>query len=150
MADDPLTAIVSLLEREHGINRGKLSPSSRLLHDLRVDGDDAIELIQEIRKRFGTDFTALEGRWSQHFRAEGGSYSNLGVWVVCFTIIFLVLSMLNVQPIVVMVFSLVLSFFCARYANRFLLEREMHPVTISELANAVRRGAWSRETKIDS
>ena len=145
MADDPVVAITSLLERDYGIARSKLSPSTRVLHDLRIDGDDAVELIQWIKGRFGTDFACLEQQWPSYFNPEGMTLRSafIGVLSIMVAGVFgMILAPSPVPHFAAVALSLGSSLVCAWALHLFLPRREVRPVTIGQLAEAVRCGAW--------
>jgi len=48
-----------------------LTPSSRLLHDLGIDADDAEEVLAAFGKRFGVDLAAFP--FQRHFGSEVGA-----------------------------------------------------------------------------
>ena len=54
-----------------------LTPSSRLLHDLGIDADDAEEVLAGFGKRFGVDFSAFP--FQRYFGSELGAG---GRWAV--------------------------------------------------------------------
>ena len=68
--------VMEMLAQERGLPRNKIEPSSRLLQDLRIDGDDAVDFFISLQDRFGTDLSALQERWSEHFGPEGFSCLN--------------------------------------------------------------------------
>jgi hypothetical protein len=150
--DDPIDAIMSILETEHARQRTKMSPSSRILFDLGVDGDDAAALLESINKRFGTDFTHIYQHWTGYFGNEG--------LPVGFLLIGLALS-LTVTAMVVAInpwlhlpdwllpwlsIALVLSLYFG--IGSLLARRQTYPVTIADLADAVRSGSWPAEKRI--
>lgn len=69
--------VIGLLAEERGLPRDKLQLSARLLQDLGMDGDDAVDFFLSIHERFGTDLTHLQEHWSEHFGPEGFSCLNL-------------------------------------------------------------------------
>ena len=62
---------MDLLHRRFAIDRLRLRPDARLLTDLGVDGDDAVEFFKEIQRRHGTDLTTLRQGWARYFGREG-------------------------------------------------------------------------------
>lgn len=48
-----------------------LVPSTRLLHDLGIDGDDAVEILTDFSKRFGMDLSSFP--FQRYFGSELGS-----------------------------------------------------------------------------
>lgn len=63
--------VLDMLARERGLLLARLTPSSRLLEDLGMNGDDAVDFFSEIQTKFGTDLTPLQANWSNHFGPEG-------------------------------------------------------------------------------
>lgn len=60
--------IIRLNARKTGLQLEEVTPSSRLVHDLRIDGDDAEELLTEYSEAFDVDLTGLN--FGSHFRSE--------------------------------------------------------------------------------
>ena len=60
--------VVSVLARRARLNESDLADSSRLVEDLSLDGDDAIDAILEISKEAGVDLTGFDA--SLYFRPE--------------------------------------------------------------------------------
>lgn len=67
---DIATEIIARLARKCGLPREKMRPSDRLLQDIGLDGDDAVDFFVSLQEGFGTDLTQLREHWSEHFRAE--------------------------------------------------------------------------------
>jgi len=61
--------LVEFVSSELRIGSDRLQPTTRLLHDLGVDGDDGSELIEAFGRRFAVDLSAFEP--ARHFGAEG-------------------------------------------------------------------------------
>jgi len=57
--------VIDLLAHERGLTRDKFNPSDRLLHDLGMDGDDAVDFFNSVHERFGTDLTHRRARRSE-------------------------------------------------------------------------------------
>lgn len=64
-------SILAFVARETGRNPKRLALNSRLVHDLGVDGDDAVELFEKFGEKYGVDLTALFQNWDHHFAPEG-------------------------------------------------------------------------------
>lgn len=62
--------VVEMLANERGLSPDKIEPSSRLLQDLGMDGDDAVDFFISLQERFRTDLSALHEVWSDHFGPE--------------------------------------------------------------------------------
>jgi len=51
-----------------GVPKERLSPSTRLLHDLWLDGDDAADLLKDFSQQFAVDMAGIDFR--RHFGSE--------------------------------------------------------------------------------
>jgi hypothetical protein len=117
------------------------------LHDLRIDGDDAVELFQAVHARFGTDLTHLEERWRTHFGPEG-----FPLWVSLLAVVtgasvaILVGNWAGdiaaavagaITAIAVMVSS-------NGIACKLGLVKALAPVTVADVVQAVEAGSWPR------
>jgi acyl carrier protein len=60
--------IISVLVRRSGLKRNQISDSSRLVQDLELDGDDAIDALLEISKHYSLDIADFDA--SLYFRSE--------------------------------------------------------------------------------
>jgi acyl carrier protein len=58
------------LSEQIRVSPQQIEPTTRLLHDLGIDGDDADEVLSDFGKRFGVDFSALA--FQRHFGSELG------------------------------------------------------------------------------
>ena len=73
---DYQSEVIDLLAHERGLPREKVQLSDRLLQDLGMDGDDAVDFFHSLHERFDTDLTHLHEHWSEHFGPEGFSCWN--------------------------------------------------------------------------
>lgn len=62
------SVVLEILSRRTGLERASISPEARLLQDLKLDGDDAVDAILEIAKRCQMDVSKF--RAEQYFRSE--------------------------------------------------------------------------------
>lgn len=60
--------VVSVLARRSGLERSQISADSRLVQDLKLDGDDAIDALLEISKQFDIEISSFDS--SLYFRPE--------------------------------------------------------------------------------
>jgi acyl carrier protein len=75
--------VVKLVAEQRGLAPQKVALNSRLLHDLGMDGDDAVEFFEEFEKRYGADLAPLYRHWHRHFGPEGcGSPTSLLVMLL--------------------------------------------------------------------
>jgi len=70
MSDSASAHIFRSLSRKTGLSEDKIEPSSELLANLGLDGDDAAEFFEDLSRHFGTDLSALQKEWSRYFRPE--------------------------------------------------------------------------------
>ena len=56
-----------------GLQPNAITSTSRLLHDLKIDGDDAEELLTEYSDAFQVDMTGFN--FCEHFRSEPNLFS---------------------------------------------------------------------------
>lgn len=80
------TQIKQLLAQQ-GVRKEHLSFTSRLRHNLGLEGDDAVEFFSTLATRFGTDLTVLEEDWSSYFGPDGLSIEPVAVIAACVAII---------------------------------------------------------------
>lgn len=55
---DLQSEVIDLVAHERGLPPDKVNLSDRLLQDLGIDGDDAVDFFISVRDRFGTDLLA--------------------------------------------------------------------------------------------
>jgi acyl carrier protein len=60
--------VVAFVVRQVGCNPERVTPQSRILEDLGVDGTDAADLMDEFGKKFGVDLATFQ--FSRHFGPE--------------------------------------------------------------------------------
>jgi hypothetical protein len=59
MADETAEELEAIIRRLT-LSRRAIEPTTRLWHDLRISGDDASELLEDIHRQFGTNFFDFE------------------------------------------------------------------------------------------
>jgi hypothetical protein len=124
MPDDneAFVAITTFLRERYVSKTDVLRPSSTLFGDLHLWGDDAAELFERLRDRFGVDISEFE--YDRHFLPE--AYS-------CLELLFL--------PIVVL-----LRLWRRHVASGTPEDSEgFIPITVQQLAEAVRMRRWPGE-----
>jgi uncharacterized protein DUF1493 len=67
--------VFDFVAQERRMKREKLNLSDRLLVDLGMDGDDAVEFFEKFAKKFEVDLTHHQEHWSEYFGPEGASGS---------------------------------------------------------------------------
>ena len=67
--DEVYLLVVDFLSDELSVNKEKLSPHSRIFHDLGVDGEDGVDLLNAYSKKFNVDISDFP--YSAYFGDEG-------------------------------------------------------------------------------
>ena len=63
--NERLTEFVS---KQTSVSAGRLTPHTRLFHDLGLDGDDAVEFFEVFEREFAVDLSGMD--WNQHIEPE--------------------------------------------------------------------------------
>ncbi len=63
--------VIDLIAKDRGLPVAKVTLEKRLLHDLGMDGDDAVEFFEDFGKRYEVDLAPLYQNWDRHFGREG-------------------------------------------------------------------------------
>lgn len=71
--------IVEMVIQETGAHHTQVKLETRLLHDLGMDGDDAVEFFEAIHERYGTDISALDTQWHLYFGGEAGCLAGISI-----------------------------------------------------------------------
>lgn len=142
--DGAASEVVMMLAKERGLSPAKINASSRLLHDLGMDGDDAVDFFTALHERFGTDLSALHEGWSDHFGPEGFSCWNGLVIMSAAVVGGVAAALLNIGAaggIVITVALLALWLWIMRIWGP---PEKMQPITVDQVIAAVEAGAWPR------
>lgn len=138
--------VMELVSRQLGIEAPKISRASRLLEDLGVDGDDAVELLGAFERRFSPDLDSLGRNWSRHFGPEGWGWADrrlnyamlAGLGLVAAAAAGLATGLTFPLAVVVIAGTLVVGAIRGRNALPVL------PVTVGDLIEAAETGVWPR------
>lgn len=139
---DRQSEVIALLADERGLPREKIHLSDRLLQDLGMDGDDAVDFFISVHDRFGTDLTHLRQNWSEHFGPEGFSLWN-GLVIIPVAIIGgLIVGSAGFSTFwgVAVTVALLAAWLWAM--RRWGPPDRTVPVTVQEVIAAVEAGAW--------
>ena len=135
--------VIAMVAEDRGLPVSKITPDKRLLDDLGMDGDDAVEFFEAFGERFGMNLTPLGEHWDRHFGPEG--ISPLAFFLVVGAIV--ALSLVVVSIIAGLVWLgltsggfLALVVGLGRWGAR---RRVPHlPVTVGNLIEAAQTGRW--------
>ena len=132
--------IRGLLVSEFDVSERKLSLTSRLFHDLHLDGDDAVEFFDAVEKRFETNLAALYTPWNRHFGPEMG---NPFFWGAAAMLVAIVISLVNrASPrLIAAEFAGLLVLVAITLGIALLFRRLMRPITLGDVVAAVEQGA---------
>jgi acyl carrier protein len=136
--------VVELVSQQLDIPTSGISRTSRLLEDLGVDGDDAVELIDAFAARFSPDLEPLGRHWSRHFGPEGWSFPDRRLNYAMFAGLGLfAAASAGLAPgltfplaVVIIVGAIVTGVIAGRKAPPML------PVTVGDLIEAAETGVW--------
>lgn len=140
------TEVIDELARKRGMRRERIRLSDRLLQDIGLDGDDAVDFFVSVQERFGTDLTQLREHWSEHFRAE-----RTLMWAAVVPILFLIVAILVAGSTHSKAWGAAAGLTLAAIAAAIMLRRtprkRMVPITVQELVVAAEAGMWSEQTR---
>ena len=143
MAALPIEAeIVGLIAHERGLPSHKVTLSSRLLHDLGMDGDDAVEFFREFEERYDADLATLYEHWDRHFGPEGlGSPTTFLVMLV---LLFLPLPLipLGISPALVWGAEIAAVLLWHWPVKQWPLKDKTIPVTVEDVIVAAETKRW--------
>jgi acyl carrier protein len=145
--------VIELVTQMAEVTPERVTLTARLLDDLGIDGDDAVELFDGVHERFGTDLTHLYEEWNEHFGPEGMPSSTGLVIIPAAVAGGFAFSILNdfvgdvvagVVGVVAAAAVVVASIWIGRKAG-FI--EDVTPITVGEVVRAVQAGAWPRSTQ---
>lgn len=143
MATHTLEAeVLRLVVEQTGVLPEKVQLSSRLLHDLGMDGDDAVDFFNAVHERFGTDLTRLHEHWSEHFGPEGFSCWNGLVIIPAAVMSGVVAGVAGLSTIWGVAIALALLVGLLWAVRRWGPPDKRGPITVREVVTAVEAGAW--------
>lgn len=136
--------IIGLVAHERGLPREKVHLSDRLLHDLGMDGDDAVDFFNSVHDRFGTDFTHLHENWSEHFGPEGFSCW-YGLAIILAAVVGGTVAAMSglsaVWGVAITVAILAVALWASR---RWGPADRTVPITVGQVSAAVEAGVWPK------
>lgn len=132
--------VIDLVAEATEVKPEKVLLTTRLLDDLGMDGDDAVEFFNRVHERFGTDLTHLHARWREHFGPEGLPLTAGLVIIPAAAVGGLVGS---VAGLIAGTATAVAVLAASVWAIPKLgLVDKMTPITVAEVVSAVEAGSW--------
>ena len=137
--------VVDLLAEHTGVPRDEVKPSSRLLHDLGMDGDDAVEFFAALQRRFGTDLASLYEHWAEHFGPEGISSQDLLLLVPIGLAVAAPILLFDLPVWAALALALPLGGLSVWLCSKLPIGPRMRPITVANVIAAVERGRWPKK-----
>jgi acyl carrier protein len=132
--------VVELVVEATAVKPENVLLTTRLLDDLGMDGDDAVEFFNRVHERFGTDLTHLHSRWREHFGPEALPCTAVPVIALAAVVGGLVGSVAGpIAGTATAVAALAASVWAL---PKLGLVDKMTPITVAEVVSAVEAGSW--------
>lgn len=133
--------MMELLAENRGMTIETISADARLLHDLGMDGDDAVDFFTALKAELGTDLEALEERWNDHFGGEHLSRAGCAAVVVVACAGFALASMIKWgHPLLWM--AVFATIWIGAFRGRPLRGPIKIPITVRDVVAAVEAKRW--------
>jgi len=139
---DHSSEIIGLVAHERGLPREKIHLSHRLLQDLGMDGDDAVDFFNSVHELFATDLNHLHEHWSDHFGPEGFSCWNGLVIIPAAVIGGAIMGVADLPAFWGVGITVALLAAWLWVVRRWGPPDRMVPITVGEVVAAVETGAW--------
>jgi hypothetical protein len=134
--------VIDLIAHERGLPRHKVTLCSRLLHDLGMDGDDAVEFFQDFAKRYDADLTALYHHWDRHFGPEGFGSPMMFLSGIVLVLLPLPLMPLGISPALIWGLELAAVLLWLWPLKQWPLKDKTIPITVEDVVKAARTRHW--------
>ena len=109
-----------------------------------MDGDDAVDFFTTLQERFGTDLSALQETWSDHFGPEGFSWSNGLVIMPAALMGGVTAAILKLGAAGGVAITVALLGLWILAMKTWGTSNKMQPITVEQVIAAVAAGAWPR------
>ena len=139
--DDTRDRVLALLAENRGMTLDDLDAEARLLHDLGMDGDDAVEFFSMLQDEFATDLRSLKARWHDHF---GGEYPPLAGWLAIAVAILAGVAAARLSGFdhPVLWAMVIAGVWLLAFRGRPLRGPKMIPITVRDVLASVAAGRW--------
>jgi acyl carrier protein len=145
MASNLEAEVIDVLAHERGLPRERIQLSDRLLQDLGMDGDDAVDFFMSLHERFGTDLTHLQEHWSEHFGPEGMSCWN-ALLIIPLGLVAGLLAAFAHSTFWGIVAAVAIFVAWVWVMHRWGPRDRMVPISVSDVVAAVEAGEWPART----
>ena len=139
---DVASEVFDLVAEERGVARDRVQLASRLLHDLGMDGDDAVDFFETVHDRFGTDLTNLHASWGTHFGSEGFSPWNGLIIIPTALIGGVIAGSAGLSGLWGFAIAIALLVVWVLIMRRWGPPDKLVAVTVADVVQAVEAGAW--------
>lgn len=144
MTDSLEQRIIQHLARERGMRADRIGRDSRLLQNLGMDGDDAVEFFQAFGAVFDVELDDLYENWDSHFAPEAGGP---GLFAGVLSVVVVAgIVMLVGRVLVLPDWPLIASGLALWFVLWFLwpFGRKFAPITVDDLVRAAEAGKWDK------
>jgi hypothetical protein len=140
--------VFEFVASETGVRRRKLTLSTRLREDIRMDGDDAVEFFRAFAMMFDADLTPLWNNWDTHFGPEAApSWPTIRALIASVLVAILAGSAIPGIPIwALLVAAFAMWFGLSRLPAARGSDPNMKSITIQDLVDAATARRWIRST----
>jgi hypothetical protein len=128
--------------------RTKLSPETRINHDLGLSGKRALTLLDNFSRQFDVDISQLHRDWDFYFKAQPLHLDAISGAGLAFAIVITIVTLLTSVPDGAqkgIIFSILLAYgVFQRHRNLLRLRQDTQPVTIQDLFDSAQTHRWSK------
>jgi len=142
MTTDLEERIIAFTAEETGLKPEKIRLDCRLLHDLGMDGDDAVEFFEKFSETFHVDLAVLRENWRQHFGPEGVHPAFIAFIGVAVGVAGLLHELIQAVPIWAWCIPLIPATLWS-VARIVGVDPRIIPVTVEDLVKAANAGKWT-------
>ena len=136
--------VIELLILRTNAKRDEITLSAQLLHDLGMDGEDAVDFFDEFATKFNVDISTLRQDWSLHFGPERLPLA--GILVILLWALSSGLLHLIFEQVPIWAFAAGLALIAGWALSRLNRKGEsagLDPIRVSDLVASAQSGRWT-------